>query len=78
MNDLFMYIWELQSKLSELTLALVSGQVYLLAHTNSVFRQSRKRPAPVADTFTASRGCPPTGTSTVADNTHRGLGNKSL
>ena len=54
---------------------LESGQLYLqppwqipvwtLAHTNSVFTHSRKRPAPVAETFSASRGCPLTGASTV-------------
>ena len=55
---------------------LVSGQLYLwlpwqnpvwtLAHTNSVFTHCLKRPAPVADTFSASRGCPLTGALTVA------------
>ena len=44
-----------------------SGQLYLRppsqnpvllnSHTNSVFSHSRKRPAPVTDTFFASRGC---------------------
>ena len=47
---------------------LVSGQLYLwppwqnpvrpLAHTNSVFTYSHKRPARIADTFFTSRGCP--------------------
>ena len=56
---------------------LVSGQLYLLppwqnpvwtlAHTNSVLTHSRKRPAPVADIFSASRRCPLTGASTVYD-----------
>ena len=39
--------------------------VWTLAHTNSVFIHSRKRPVPFADTFFASRGCPLTGASTV-------------
>ena len=32
--------------------------VFLNSHANSVFLHSRKRPAPVTDTFSASRGCP--------------------
>ena len=39
--------------------------VWTVAHTNSVLAHSRKRPAPVADTFSASQGCPLTGASTV-------------
>ena len=58
-----------------LTDTLVSGQLYLQPpsqnpvllnpHTNSVFSRSRKRPAPVTDTFLAPRGCPLTRASTV-------------
>ena len=58
-----------------LTDTLVSGQLYLRppsqnpdlfnSHTNSVFSHSRKRPAPVTDTFFAPRGCPLTRASTV-------------
>ena len=54
---------------------LISGQLFLrpswqnpvwtLAHTNSVFTHFHKRPAPVADTFSVSRGCPLTGALTV-------------
>ena len=50
---------------------LISGQLYLwplwqnLAHTNSVFTHSHKRPAPVADTFSVFRGCPLTEALTV-------------
>ena len=36
------------------------------SYPNSVFTHSRKRSAPVADTFSAFRGCPLTGASTVA------------
>ena len=39
--------------------------VWTLAHTNSVFTPFRKRPAAVAVTFSASRGCPLTGALTV-------------
>ena len=35
------------------------------AHINFVFTHSGKRPAPVTDTISASRGCPLTGASTV-------------
>ena len=54
---------------------LVSGKLFLRppsqkpdyfnSHTNSVFLHSRKRPAPVTDTFFASGGCPLTTASTV-------------
>ena len=57
------------------TLDLVSGQLYLrppwqnsvwtLVYINPVLTHSRKRPAPVADSFSASRGCPLTGASTT-------------
>ena len=39
--------------------------ILTLAHTNSVSTHSRKQPAPVADTFSAFRGCPLTRASTV-------------
>ena len=58
-----------------LTDTLVSGKLFLRppsqkpdyfnSHTNSVFLHSRKRPAPVTDTFFASGGCPLTTASTV-------------
>ena len=58
-----------------LTDTLVSGKLFLRppsqkpdyfnSHTNSVFLHSRKRPAPVTDTFFASGGCPLTRASTV-------------
>ena len=58
-----------------LTDTLVSGKLFLRppsqkpdcfnSHTNSVFLHSRKRPAPVTDTFFASRGCPLMRASTV-------------
>ena len=60
---------------------LVSGQLYLqppyqnpvltLAHKNSVFTHSRKRPASVVDTFSASQGCPLSGASTVPRKTSK-------
>ena len=66
-------LFHIQSKLWAAT--LISGQLYLrppcqnpvwtLVHTNSVFTHSRKRPAPLVDTFSASRGCPLTGASAV-------------
>ena len=58
-----------------LTDTLVSGQLYLRppwqnpflpgSHTNFVYTHSGKRPAPVTDTISAFRECPPTGASTV-------------
>ena len=69
-----------QSKLGPLTDTLVSGQLYLRppsqspdllnSHTNSVFSHSRKRPAPVTDTFFAPRGCPLMRASTVFSFCH--------
>ena len=47
--------------------------VWTLTHTNSVCTHSRKRPAPVADSFSAFRGCPLTGASTVITFTGMGL-----
>ena len=54
---------------------LVSGQLYerppsqnpvlLNFRSNSILSHSRKRPAPVKDTFFAPRGCPLTRASTV-------------
>ena len=44
-----------------LTAALTKPRLsssWKLARTNSVFTHSRKRPAPVANTFSAFRGCP--------------------
>ena len=52
-------------------ICLDNNPVWTPAHTNSVFIHSRKRPAPVADTFPASQGCPLTGVSTVFENDNR-------
>ena len=47
-----------------LTAAVTKTRLFQLSH-NSVFLHSRKRPAPVTDTFFASGGCPVTTASTV-------------
>ena len=47
-----------------LTAAVTKTRLFQLSH-NSVFLHSRKRPAPVTDTFFASGGCPLTRASTV-------------
>ena len=67
-----------------LTDTLLSGQLYkrlrsqipvlLKSHTNSIFVNFRNRPAPVMDTFFASRGCP----LTRASNLHRACGKLSI
>ena len=48
--------------------ALTKPSLNSIAHTNSVFTHSSKWPAPVADTFSASKGCPLTGALTVVQN----------
>ena len=44
--------------------------VFLNSYTNSVFLHSRKRPAPVMDSFFSSRGFPRTRPSTVVKQTN--------
>ena len=51
--------------LSRLGLCQWRNPIWTLAHTNSVFTHSHKRPVPVAYPFSASRRCPLTGASTV-------------
>ena len=48
-----------------LLMATFTKCVFLNSHTNSVFLSSLKWPAPVTNTFFASRGCPLTRASTV-------------
>ena len=46
--------------------------VWTLAYTNSVFTHSCKQPTPVADTSSASQGCPLRGASTVFKKNYQG------
>ena len=48
-----------------LTAAFTKTRLFQLSHKLCIFTASRKQPAPVTDTFFASRGCPLTRASTV-------------
>ena len=61
-------LWADTHKRTALLTAALAKLHFTLAHTNSAFTHSRKRPAPVADTFSASRGCSLTGASTYSFN----------